>query len=187
MSEQETQSTPPAESNGASQSDATEAVPSHEAERRIVADLERKFPALAGKAFIQRDRRIWLEVPLEQFRDIFAHAHQALGFGMLCTITGTDEGAELGLIYHLATDQGVMLNLTVLTPKDGPGPKTVIEFFPGAELYEREVIDLLGVQIQNMPEGNRYPLPEDWPPNQYPLRKDWSAEQEGGTDQGAPA
>jgi membrane-bound hydrogenase subunit beta len=27
-----------------------------------------------------------------------------------------------------------------------------------------------------LPEGFRYPLPDDWPANQYPLRKDWSPE-----------
>jgi Ni,Fe-hydrogenase III component G len=150
-----------------------------------VAELEAKFPVLAGLAFIQRARRIWLEVPLEQFREVFTYLHLELGFSMLCTITGTDEGDQLGLIYHLATDHGIMLNLTVLTPKDGPGPKTLIEFFPNAELYEREVVDLLGVQIQGLPEGERYPLPEDWPPNQYPLRKDWSTEPTGGAKQGA--
>ena len=149
--------------------------PSLQEEQELVAALTAKFPFLAGQTLVQRTRRVWATVPLAEFRTVFAHAHQALDFAMLCTITGTDEGAELGLIYHLARDSGLVLNLTVLTPKDGPGPKTVIEYFPNAELYEREVTDLLGVQIQDLPPGNRYPLPEDWPPGQYPLRKDWSA------------
>ncbi len=143
-------------------------------EQALVAALTAKFPFLEGQAQVQRARRVWLPVPLDQFRAVFAHAKEALGFTMLCTITGTDEGAELGLIYHLARDSGIMLNLVVRTPKDGPGPRTVIEYFPNAELYEREVVDLLGVQIEDLPPGNRYPLPEDWPPGQYPLRKDWT-------------
>jgi membrane-bound hydrogenase subunit beta len=149
--------------------------PSLREEQELVTALTAEFPLLAGQAVIQRARRVWITVPLAEFGAVFAHAHQALDFTMLCTITGTDEGAELGLIYHLARDSGLVLNLTVLTPRDGPGPKTVIEYFPNAELYEREVIDLLGVQIQDLPPGNRYPLPEDWPPGQYPLRKDWSS------------
>ncbi len=156
--------------------------PSLQEEQELVASLTAKFPFLEGQALVQRARRVWLPLPLEHFRAVFAHAKEALGFTMLCTITGTDEGAELGLIYHLARDSGVMLNLMLRTPKDGPGPRTVIEYFPNAELYEREVVDLLGAQIQDLPPGNRYPLPEDWPPGQYPLRKDWT---QGSEEQGA--
>ena len=30
------------------------------------------------------------------------------------------------------------------------------------------------MQVQGLPPGNRYPLPDDWPQGQYPLRKDWN-------------
>jgi Ni,Fe-hydrogenase III component G len=43
-------------------------------------------------------------------------------------------------------------------------------------------VDLLGIQVQGLPTGNRYPLPDDWPANQYPLRKDWQP-----ADAAAPA
>jgi Ni,Fe-hydrogenase III component G len=79
-------------------------------------------------------------------------------------------------MYHLATEAGVVLTLVTTAPKDGPGPQTVTPYFPHAELYEREVVDLLGIQIQGLPEGNRYPLPDGWPEGQHPLRKDWSKE-----------
>ena len=45
--------------------------------------------------------------------------------------------------------------------------------FPAAEIYERELIDLLGAKVAGLPEGKRYPLPDDWPAGEYPLRKDW--------------
>jgi len=34
----------------------------------------------------------------------------------------------------------------------------------------------LGVRIQGVADGNRYPLPDGWPEGQYPLRKDWTQE-----------
>ncbi|MDD5432403.1 MAG: NADH-quinone oxidoreductase subunit C, partial [Candidatus Omnitrophica bacterium] len=51
--------------------------------------------------------------------------------------------------------------------------KSVISYFPGAEIYEREVVDLFGAKVEGLPPGNRYPLTDDWPTDQFPLRKDW--------------
>jgi membrane-bound hydrogenase subunit beta len=144
------------------------------AEKQLQNDLAQAFPFLADKVSIQRIRRVWAEVTLDQLHPVLVHAKEKLGYLMLCTITGTDEGETLGLLYHLANNEGVVLTLVTQAPKDGPGPETVTPYFPHAELYEREVVDLLGVRIQGLPEGNRYPLPEGWPEGQYPLRKDWS-------------
>jgi membrane-bound hydrogenase subunit beta len=146
------------------------------AEQNIQQELEKAFPDLTGKFTLQRARRIWVEIPMDTLLSVVAYAKDELGFGMLCTITGTDEGEHLGLMYHLASDEGVVLTLVVAAPKDGPGPQTVTPHFPHADLYEREVVDLLGARIQGLPEGNRYPLPDGWPEGQFPLRKDWTRE-----------
>ena len=88
-------------------------------------------------------------------------------------ITGLDLGERLGLIYHLARESGVTLNLETSVPKENPVVRSVIEAFPAAECYERELVDLLGFQVEGLPVGSRYPLPDSWPVGQYPLRKDW--------------
>jgi Ni,Fe-hydrogenase III component G len=150
--------------------------PNLERENEIKAELSRKFPFLAEDCTIQRVRRMWVKVPMDQLHPVMLHAKEQLGFSMLCTITGTDEGDSLGLLYHMAHDNGIVLTLMTNAPKEGPGPSTVTPYFPLAELSEREVIDLLGARIQNMPEGPRYPLPDAWPEGQYPLRKDWKPE-----------
>ncbi|MDD5594820.1 MAG: NADH-quinone oxidoreductase subunit C, partial [Candidatus Omnitrophica bacterium] len=64
-------------------------------------------------------------------------------------------------------------NLKVSVPKENPVIKSIIGIFPGAEIYERELIDLFGAKVEGLPEGNRYPLTDDWPKDEYPLRKDW--------------
>jgi Ni,Fe-hydrogenase III component G len=110
---------------------------------------------------------------MDQLHPVLVFAKEQLAFSMLCAITGTDEGDCLGLLYHMAEDGGIVLTLVTQAPKDGPGPSTVTPYFPTAELGEREVIDLLGAKIQNMPEGPRYPLTDGWPEGQHPLRKDW--------------
>jgi membrane-bound hydrogenase subunit beta len=145
-------------------------------ENNIQQQLVEKFSFLGGKVNVQRARRIFADVPAENFLEVFDYAVKSMGFGILCTITGLDEGPTLGFIYHLARENGIILNLHISVPKEKPALKTVTPYFPAAEAYEREVADLLGAQIPDLPAGKRYPLPDGWPENQFPLRKDWKAE-----------
>lgn len=142
-------------------------------EESIVQELIKKFPGLEGKARVQRRRRLIAEVDSGGFEDVFSYAQQSLGFTVLCTITGLDEGQTLGFIYHTSRTDGITFSLKFSIPKDRPVIKSMIKYFPGSDIYERELVDLLGVQVEGLGEGNRYPLPDNWPKDEYPLRKDW--------------
>jgi membrane-bound hydrogenase subunit beta len=138
----------------------------------VKTGLEERFPALRDAVRVQREKRLWVAVDRALFDDVFAHATGELGFVILCTITGLDEGTDLGFLYHLAREGGMMLNIEVRVPKGTPW-HTVTDRFPGAAIYERECEDLLGAKIEGTPAGARYPLPEDWPSDEHPLLKDW--------------
>jgi len=131
------------------------------------------FCGLADKIKIIRQRRIFLEIENTIFLEVFDYAVKNLGFEHLCAITGLDEGSQLAALYHLADAQGVLLNIKTSTSKDNPVFKTVTPYFPYAEIYEREMMDLLGMKIDTLPPAHRYPLPDDWPAGEFPLRKDW--------------
>jgi len=143
-------------------------------EEKIKQDLTDKFNYLQDKVSIKRARRLFLEVSIDKFMEVFDHAVIGSGFSMLVTITGIDEGDKFGLIYHLASEGGIMLNIKTSIPKDRPELSTVTAYFPSAEMYEREMADLLGIIVKGLPQGNRYPLPDDWPARQFPLRKDFN-------------
>ncbi len=145
-------------------------------EDNIKSQLTEKFEFLSDKITVKRARRIFAEIPLANFSEVFDYTVKQLNFPILATITGLDEGATLGFIYHLARENGIVLNLHTTAPKDKPVIKTVTGYFPAADAYERELVDLLGAQVEGLPAGNRYPLPDGWPVNQFPLRKDWNAE-----------
>ena len=151
-------------------------------EEKIRQELTEKFGLPADKITIQRERRIWADVPTAQFQEIFSHVADKMGFVILATITGLDEGATLGAIYHLARESGIILNLHISVPKEKPVIKTVSMRFPAADAYEREMVDLLGMQVEGLPPGNRYPLPDGWPEGQHPLRKDWKGPEAGKTE-----
>jgi membrane-bound hydrogenase subunit beta len=145
-------------------------------EQEIQSQLVQRFPFLDGKVRVARERRIFAEAPADRVGEVFAHVAGPMGFSILCTITGLDLGENLGVIYHMARPSGEVLNLSTAVPKAQPVLQTVSGMFPAADAYERELVDLLGFQVQGLPPGNRYPLPDGWPRGQYPLRKDWKAQ-----------
>lgn len=142
-------------------------------EENVKQELVKKFAYLENKIVFPRPRRLFLEVETAHFEEIFAFARSELKFSHLVAITGFDEQDKLSFMYHLAEDSGVVLNIKIGVSKDNPVIKTVTGYFPGAEIYEREVVDLFGAKVEGLAEGNRYPLPDDWPEGEFPLRKDW--------------
>lgn len=144
-----------------------------EKEESLKQSLLSSFPFLEGRIAVQRERRVWVEIDYPRFREVFDLVSGELGFGSLCIITGLDEGEELGFIYHLASEGGIVIGLHTRAPKSKPSIATVTDVFPSAHIYERELIDLFGAEVEGLPPGNRYPLTDDWPQGQYPLRKDW--------------
>ncbi|MBU4198897.1 MAG: NADH-quinone oxidoreductase subunit C [Verrucomicrobia bacterium] len=145
-------------------------------EEKIKKELLERFGFSTEQIRVARERRVFLEVPHEQFRRVFEHAVNGMDFQHLCTITGLDDGDTLAFVYHLARLDGAVLSLKTRVPKASPVLRTISDLFPGGMIYERELADLLGARVEGLPEGNRYPLPEGWPDGQHPLRKDWKAE-----------
>ena len=139
----------------------------------IIQELTKKFSFIEGKISTPRVRRISLSIPQENFFEVFNFLIKELKFTHLCAITGLDDGQFLSFIYHLTTENGIVINLKISAPKEKPIIKTVTPYFPCAEVYERELMDLLGAVIDTLPPGGRYPLPDTWPSDEFPLRKDW--------------
>jgi membrane-bound hydrogenase subunit beta len=151
-------------------------------EEKIASDLVTRFGQLKDKVKIQRARRIWVEADEPLFADLVDHLKNKLGFNVLTTITGLDEGERLSLIYHMGHFDGTMVNVKRSAPRANPVVTTITNHFPGAELYEREVMDLFGFIIEGLPPGNRYPLPDSFPQGEHPLRKDWHPKGEPPAD-----
>ncbi|MDR3552343.1 MAG: NADH-quinone oxidoreductase subunit C [Clostridia bacterium] len=147
-----------------------------EKENQVLSELAGKFDCLSGKGVVPAQRRIFLDVPEEIFPDVLKYARNELKFVQLCTITGLDAGDCFQFIYHIADDEGTLLNLKRSVPKDHAVITSVLDSYNGAIFYERELEDLLGVKVEGLPEGRHYPLPDNWPQGQYPQRKDWDPE-----------
>lgn len=146
-------------------------------------DLKQKitdrFDLPADAITVQRRNRIVMMVPVERFVDVFEYLLHDLGFRILHTITGLDEVTQYTAIYHLSADNRIVINLKVAVPKEAPVIPSITRYLPNADIYEREILDLLGIAFEGLDEGRRYPLPETWPAGDHPLRKDWKPADEG--------
>jgi len=145
-----------------------------ERETALLSRLKERFPELQGT--VTGTRRIFVDVPLAGFSDIVRFCRDDLHFTHLCTITGLDAGDAFEFIYHVANDEGVVLNLKLKAPRENTVIPSVMPIYQGSEFYELELEGLLGVRVEGLPDDRQYPLPDNWPKGQYPLRKDWKPE-----------
>lgn len=146
-------------------------------EEKILKAISEKFGLTAEQAAVKRARRINATIELNQLRPALELLVKELGFDALATITGMDSGDNIEIIYHLTRQGSIVFNLKVFVPKSVGKIKSIIDLFPAAELYEREMVDLLGLAVEGLPPGRRYPLPDNWPADQHPLLKDWKMDE----------
>jgi NADH:ubiquinone oxidoreductase subunit C len=142
-------------------------------EENIRQELEKKFGYLKDKIIIQRPRRIFVEAAQGIFFEILDYLVKEMGFCAISAITGMDEGSTFAVIYHLNRQGSIILSLRIRIERVDPKVKTVTGYFLEADAYERELEDLLGIKVEGLAPGHRYPLPDNWPGGEFPLRKDW--------------
>ncbi|HSQ35367.1 MAG TPA: NADH-quinone oxidoreductase subunit C [Candidatus Binatia bacterium] len=117
-------------------------------------------------------RRINVKVDRGQLLAVLAFLKDQLHFTHLATISGVDLGEHFEVLYHVSNDT-TTLHVRILTPRSEPHIPSVCPVIPGAILYERELQDMFGMVVDNIPDPRRLLLCDEWPEGQYPLRKDW--------------
>ena len=120
---------------------------------------------------IPRSKKAYILLKSERHREAVSLLLKNVEDTILSTITGVDLGSEIELNYHIACEGTVTLKNRI--PKGKPVTKTITDILPGANLYEREVHDLLGVEFVGHLNLERLLLPDNWPTGNFPLRRDW--------------
>lgn len=135
---------------------------------KISGEIKDKIQEVALSA----PRRINVKVGRERLTEVLAYLKEQLGFTHLGTISGVDLGESFEVVYHLSNAVSTV-NVRILTPRSDPRIPSVCAVIPGAILYERELQDMFGLVVENIPDPRPLLLADDWPAGQYPLRKDW--------------
>ncbi len=110
----------------------------------------------------------------ENLIEVVTALRDEMGYDYLSSVTATDyinEG-NLEVVYHLYRSiGGPGLVLHVPTPRENSVAPSLVPVYPGADLQEREVWDMLGVRFEGHPDLRRILLWEGF--HGFPLRKDW--------------
>lgn len=133
--------------------------------------LKKNLADAIAELNVPKPRKAYILLKPERHRDAISLLLKHVEDTELSTISGTDLGNAIELNYHMACGGTVTLKNRVSREK--PVTKTITDILPGANLYEREVFDLLGVTFEGHPNLERLMLPDNWPKGEYPLRKDW--------------
>ena len=83
-----------------------------------------------------------------------------------------DQG-NVEVLYHFCRGAAVA-TLRVSVPYADPNLDSICDILSSASLYEREAMELLGVNFVGTPNTDRLILPESWPEGVYPLRKSFT-------------
>jgi len=119
-----------------------------------------------------------LVIPVEKLKELARALKDdgELDFDYLFCLSGVDWGADLGVVYHLAsTNLGHSIEIKVKTDnREDPEIDTVSDLWRTADFFEREVWDLFGIRFNGHTDMRRIFLEEDWVG--YPMRKDYTDE-----------
>ena len=149
-------------------------------EKPIVKRLRAQFPEAIEKLTDHRgDLAVWL--PRDPIVDIarFLRDDPACDFNFLIDIAGADwlgREPRFDVVYHLySLGHNHRLRLHVGVPEDDPTIDSVIGVWRGADWFERECYDLLGVLFRGHPFLRRILTHDDF--QGHALRKDYDQRQ----------
>lgn len=131
-----------------------------------------RFPECSFKTV--RGRTPILVVPAQQLLEIarYLKVSDGLEFDYLVSITAVDYWDRFEVAYLLhSIHLRHSLEIKVNVDRDSPVVPSVVEVWGGANLQEREVFDLMGVEFSGHPELTRVLLWDGFVG--HPLRKDF--------------
>ncbi|MCL4559040.1 MAG: NADH-quinone oxidoreductase subunit C [Chloroflexi bacterium] len=91
---------------------------------------------------------------------------------------GTVPMGGFEVLYHFCHGAAV-LTLRVRLPRTQAAVVSICSVIPTATVFERELIEMLGIEVTETPNSDHLLLPDDWPSGVYPLRKEFHAPDAG--------
>ena len=152
----------------------------------IVGDLTARF---GGRTICEQATKdgiptVWVDK--ESVKDILRHLkHEAdRPYRMLYDLTAIDErdrthrpgqpASAFSLVYHLLSyERNEDIRVKVPLYDDMPFAASIVDLWPAANWYEREVWDLFGITFTDHPDLRRILMPPYW--TGHPLRKEHPA------------
>ncbi len=143
----------------------------------ILAELAESFPNVGFTSFepITGPRQDTAHVSRDEITS-FVEAVKDVGFETFIDVTSVDHlnrDPRFDVVINLLSMKHTKrLLVKVGVPGDDATTPSITSIYPGANFYEREVWDLMGIAFEGHPDLTRIVLPDEWVG--HPLRKDYS-------------
>jgi NADH-quinone oxidoreductase subunit C len=118
------------------------------------------------KKKIENDN-LWILSDKRDFKRILKDLKN-LGVTRISSISGTDIGKDIEVVYHLI-HKNKTINIRVPVDKKNHTIETITDLYPGANLFERELSEMLGIHVKGHPNPRKLFLAHDSP--ETPLRR----------------
>jgi Ni,Fe-hydrogenase III large subunit/Ni,Fe-hydrogenase III component G len=152
--------------------------------REKLSQLKERFGPAILRADLPTEDRLFVYVQPEALKRLCHYLFRDLDARYVVSI-GADDRPYSGkflIAHHFAFDREHLL-CSVLTylPADKPKVDSISDVVPAANWAERELRDLVGIELIGHPYPKRLILPDGWPEDAHPLRKDvpWNQVPEG--------
>lgn len=118
---------------------------------------------------------VTLTIAREHIQPVLTMLRDKQGFAVLTHLTVVDylgrKTPRFHIVYQLHNrEENIRLFLRTPVPEDDPTADSVVDIYPNANWYEREVFDLFGIRFEGHPYLRRLMLPDEW--EGHPMRKD---------------
>lgn len=152
----------------------------------IIQELQNRFGAATITPQTTHDDVPTLWVSRDHVRDVLRYLKTAVErpYRMLYDLTAIDErvrahrpdqpDSDFTAVYHLLSyERNADIRIKVALQGDFPAMHSVVDLWPAANWYEREVWDMFGITFEGHPHLRRILMPPTW--SGHPLRKEHPA------------
>lgn len=139
----------------------------------LLSAVQRDFPTARGQSRFGDDE---LQVAAPDIARVLTYLRDEPGLRFaqlvdLCAVDYPERPNRFEVVYHLlSVVHNRRVRVKVAVPEDAPVP-SVVEVFPAANWYEREVWDLFGIAFDGHPDLRR--ILTDYGFQGHPLRRDF--------------
>jgi NADH-quinone oxidoreductase subunit C/D len=152
----------------------------------VVQNLKNKFgeTKILEQKTMDEFPTVW--VPVAECKEVLRYLKNTVDkpYRMLYDLTAIDErvrynrngspASDYTVVYHLLSfDRNDYIRIKVPLRGDAPSLPSIVDTFPAANWYEREVWDMYGIDFDGHPNLRRILMPPTW--KGHPLRKDHPA------------
>jgi NADH-quinone oxidoreductase subunit C len=131
-----------------------------------------RFPKGIGDVEERSESRVYVGIDPGMVRDVAGFLFNNLG-ARLIVITCLETRVGMELLYHFSFDGlGKIVSLRAVVRMPEPRIDAITPVIDGAEYFEREIMDLFGVEFVGHPNPTRFLLGDGWPEGVYPYRKE---------------